>query len=117
MESLNQDPNWLKKITIEIDNFLVDCEYINVFVKMCMQWTKDNSSASSYQTFIIPCLPRFEKLALSQFKVYIESQIMTQWFVFRNYKKIILTRDAEVKEEVFLYFTHVKDPYWFVGVS
>ena len=29
VESLNYDPNWLKKISIEIDNFLINREYIN----------------------------------------------------------------------------------------
>ena len=29
VENLNQNPNWLKNITIEIYKFLIDCEYIN----------------------------------------------------------------------------------------
>ena len=32
VESLNQNPNWLNKITIEIHRFLVYHEYINFFV-------------------------------------------------------------------------------------
>ena len=32
VESLNQDPNWLKAITTEIDKFLIDREYIDFFV-------------------------------------------------------------------------------------
>ena len=34
VESLNHDTNWLNKITIEIDKFLIDREYIEFFMKM-----------------------------------------------------------------------------------
>ena len=64
MEYINHYPNWLKMITIEIDKFLVDCEYIDFFVQIYMQWIKDGGSASSFQKLIIPRLPSFEKLAL-----------------------------------------------------
>ena len=48
MESLNYITNWLKSITIEIDKLLIDCEYINFFMQMYMQWSKDDGSTSSY---------------------------------------------------------------------
>ena len=88
VESLNHDPNWLNTITIGIDNFLINSKYITFFVIMYIQWIKDNGSTSSHQTLIIPRLPRFEKLALSQFKLYIEAQKMTQCFVCSNWKNI-----------------------------
>ena len=59
LESLNYDPNWLKMITTEIDGLLVDCEYIELFIQMYIQLSKDNGSTSSFQTLIIPRLPRF----------------------------------------------------------
>ena len=34
IEYLNHDPNWLKIITIDIDKFLIDREYIDFFAKM-----------------------------------------------------------------------------------
>ena len=37
VEYLNRDPNWLNTITIEIDNFLIDCEYIDFFMQMYIQ--------------------------------------------------------------------------------
>ena len=37
VESLNQDPNWLETITIEIDNSLINREYIQFFIIMYMQ--------------------------------------------------------------------------------
>ena len=77
MEYLNHDPNWLKKITVDIDKFLINLEYINFFMKMYIQWSKDDNSTSSFQTFIIPRLPRVEKLYLSQFQLYIEVQAIT----------------------------------------
>ena len=85
-------------------------------MQMYIQWIKDNGYTSSSQTLIIPLLPRFEKLDLSQFQLYIEAQTLTQCFVCHNYKRTILIRDAEGKE-TFLYFTHVKDPYWFAEVE
>ena len=42
MEYLNQDPNWLKTITIEIEKFLIDPEYTHFFIQMYMKWSKDN---------------------------------------------------------------------------
>ena len=80
VEYLNHNPNWLKTITIEINKFLINREYINLFMKMYMQWINYDGSTSSSRTLIIPCLPSFEKLALSQFQVYIEAQTMTQCF-------------------------------------
>ena len=62
---LNHDPNWLKMITIEIDKFLINCEYIDFFIQMYMQWSKDDGYNSSFQELIIPRMPCFEKLALS----------------------------------------------------
>ena len=98
MESLNHNPNWLKTIIIEIDKFLIDCEYINFFMHMYMQRSKDNCSTSSSQTLIIPRLTSFEKMALSQFQLYIEAQTMTQFFVFHNFKNNIFIRAAAGKE-------------------
>ena len=77
VEYLNHDPNLLGKITIGIDKFLINLEYINFFIIMYTKWSKDEGSTSSSQTLIIPCLPRFEKLVLSQFQLYIETQTMT----------------------------------------
>ena len=45
-----------------------------------MQWISDNS---------IEWFPRFEKMALSQFKVYIEVEKMTQCYVCDNFKMSI----------------------------
>ena len=59
VEYLNHNPNWLNMITIEIDKLLIDPEYINFFMKMYMQWSKDDCSTSSSQKLIIPRLPRF----------------------------------------------------------
>ena len=44
VEYINNDPNWLKMINIEIDKFLIDCEYIDFLMKMYTQWSKDYSS-------------------------------------------------------------------------
>ena len=105
MEYLNQNPNWLKKHFIEIDDFLINSEYIYFFVKIYFQWSKDDGSTSSFQTFIIPSLPRFEKLTLSQFNLYIETETMTRLFVCCNSQKTVLIRYAEGKERVFVFYT------------
>ena len=101
MESINHNTNWLNTITIEIDKFLIYLEYINFFVQIYIQWSKDDGSTLSYWTLTIPSLPRFEKLDLSQFQLYIEAQTMTQCFLCRNCKKTILIRYAECKETFF----------------
>ena len=49
VEYLNHDPKWLKKITIEIDKFLIDRKYIELFMQIYMQWSKDDGSTSSFQ--------------------------------------------------------------------
>ena len=99
--SLNHDPNWLNTITIEIDKFLINREYIDFFTQMYLQWIKDDGSTSSFQKFIIPCLTCFEKLAFSKFKLYIETETMTQCFVCYNYQNTTLIRSAEGKENIF----------------
>ena len=63
IDSLKQDPFWVGRITNDINKLLVSREYIYLFMQIYMQWSSDNS---------IECLPHFEKMALSQFKVYIE---------------------------------------------
>ena len=102
--------------TIEIYKFLINREYINCFNIIYKQWSKYDGSTSSPRTLIIPRLLRFEKLALSKFQLYIETQKMTHCFVCRNFKKTILIRSAEDKA-FFLYFTHAKDTHCFAEVE
>ena len=78
IESLNHDPQWVRRITNDINKLLVDSEYIDFFMQINIQWSTDNSYTSSTQTLIIECLPHFEKLALSLFKVYIEVE---KWLI------------------------------------
>ena len=59
MEYINHDPNWLKKISIEIDKFMINREYIDFFMTFYIQWSKDDGSSSSLQTLIILRLPCF----------------------------------------------------------
>ena len=70
-------------------------------MQMYMEWNRDNGSTSSSQTLIIPRLPRFENMVLSQFNLYIETQKMTQCIVCRDCKNNILIRAPEGKEKVF----------------
>ena len=67
---------------------------------MYMQWRKDGGSTSSSRTLIITYLPRFEKLALTQFQLYIKAQTTTQCFVCCNCRKTIISRSDEGKEKV-----------------
>ena len=104
VESLNHDPNWLNTINIEIDKFLIDCEYIEFFMKMYMQWIKDDGSTSSSRTLIIPPLPRFEILALSKFQLYIETETMTPCFVCCNFPRRLFSFDLLKSEKIFFVF-------------
>ena len=66
VESLNHDPQWVRRITNDINKLPVNREYIYFFMKyIYMQWSKDNSYTSSNQKLIIECLPHFDKLDLS----------------------------------------------------
>ena len=47
VECINHDLNCLKTINIEIDKFFIDCEYINFFVQIYMQWSKYDGCNSS----------------------------------------------------------------------
>ena len=66
-----------------------------------MQWSKDDGSNSSYQKLSIVRLTCFEKVALSQFQLYIEAETMTQCFLCCNWKKTIVTQYDSGKENVF----------------
>ena len=68
VESLNHHPQWVRIITTDINNLLVGREYIDFFMQIYIQWSKDNGYTSSNQKLIIECLPHFDKLALSLFK-------------------------------------------------
>ena len=68
----------------DINKLLVDREYIDFFMQIYMKCIKENIYTSSNQELIIECLPHFEKLDLSQFKVYIEVETMTHCYVHDN---------------------------------
>ena len=101
VESLNHNPNWLKTINIEIDKFLIIHEYIEFFIQMYMQWSKYNGYTSSLRKIIIPRLPSFETLDLSQFKLYIQNETMAQCFLCFNFQNTILIWSAEGTETFF----------------
>ena len=88
-------------ITIEVDKFFIDSEYINLFIIIHMQWSKYGGYTSSSRTLIVPRLPCLEKLYFSQFQLYIKAQTITQCFVCHNFKNNILIRADEGKEKVF----------------
>ena len=84
VESLNHNSQWVMRIKIDINKLPVDREYIDFFMKIYMQWSKDNGYTSSNQKLIIECLPNFGKMALSQFKVYIEVETTNHCYVCDN---------------------------------
>ena len=63
IDSLNHGPIWEQRITNDINNLLVNREYIDFFMQIYMQWGSDKS---------IECLPHFEKMALSKFRLNIK---------------------------------------------
>ena len=72
---------------------------------MYLQWRKDNGSTSSFWKLIIPHLLRFEKLYLSQFKLYIGTETTTHCFVCCNFQNTILIRYAKSKANVIVFYT------------
>ena len=63
IDYLKHNPFWVGRTTNDINKLLVNREYIDLFMQIYMQWSNANS---------VECLQHFEKMALSQFKVYIE---------------------------------------------
>ena len=59
------DHSWVGRINNDINKLLVNREYIDFFIQIYEHCSSDNT---------IKCLPYFEKMALSQFKVYIEAE-------------------------------------------
>ena len=72
---LKHNPFWSGRITNDINKLLVNPEYIDFLIQIYIQCSSGNS---------IEFLPHFEKMALSQFKVYIEVEKMTQCYVCEN---------------------------------
>ena len=92
IDSLKHDPSWVCRINNDINKLLVNHEYIDFFIQIYEQWSSDNS---------IECLPHYEKMALSQFKVYIEAEKMTQCIVCNNCNMSIYIPSYNVKEGFF----------------
>ena len=65
IDYLKHNPFWVGIIKNDINKLLVNREYIDFFIHIYIHWSSDNS---------IECMPHYEKMALSQFKVYIEAE-------------------------------------------
>ena len=89
---LQHNHSWVGRIKNDINKLLVNREYIDFFIQTYEQW-------STYKS--IKCLPYFEKMALSLFKVYIEAEKTTQCIVCNNCNMIIFIPYSNVKEGVF----------------
>ena len=92
IDSLKHGPFWVGRITNDINNLLVNREYIDFFIQIYIQWSSDNS---------IECMPHLEKMALSQFKVYIEAGKMTQFCVCNHCNMSIFIQSSNDKEVFF----------------
>ena len=95
IDSLKHDPSWVGLINNDINKLLVNREYIDFFIQIYIQWSSDNS---------IECLPHFEKMALSKFKVYIEAEKTTQCIVCNNCNMSIFIPYSNVKEGVSVFY-------------
>ena len=101
IDSLNHDPQWVRRIMNDINKLLVDRGYIDFFMQIYMQWSKDNGYTSSNQKLIIECLPHLEKLAFSKFKLYFDVETMTHCYVCDNCQMSIFIQSTNVKEGFF----------------
>ena len=88
IDCLQHHPFWVGIIKNDINKLLVNCEYIDFFIQIYEQWSSENR---------IKCLPHFEKMALSQFKVYIEAGKTTQCIVCNNCNMSIFIPSSNVK--------------------
>ena len=62
---LQHDQFWVQRIHNDINKLLVNREYIDFFIRIYEKCRTYNR---------MKCLPHFEKMTLSQFKVYIEAE-------------------------------------------
>ena len=62
---LQHDHFWVQRIQNDINKLIVNREYIDFFIRIYEKWRTYNR---------MKCLPHCEKMALSQFKVYIEAE-------------------------------------------
>ena len=62
---IKHDTSQEGRIKNNINKLLFNREYIDFFIQIYIKWSSDNS---------IECMPHLEKMALSQFKVYIEAE-------------------------------------------
>ena len=92
IDCIQHDPSWVGRIKNDINKLLVNREYIDLFIQIYEQQSSDNS---------IKCLPHFEKMILSQLKVYIEAEKTTQCIVCNNCSMSIFIPSYNVKEGVF----------------
>ena len=65
IDCLQHDHSWVGRINNDINKLLVNREYIDFFIQIYEKWNTYNS---------IKCLPHFQNMVLSQFKVYIEAE-------------------------------------------
>ena len=89
---IKHNNSWVGRIKNDIKKLLVNCEYIDFFIQIYEKWSTYNS---------MKCLPYFEKMELSQFKVYIEARKTTQCIVCNNCNMSIFIPSSNVKEGVF----------------
>ena len=61
---IQHDHFWVGRIKNDINKLLVNREYIDFFIQIYEKWCTYNS---------IKCLPHWDKMTLSQLKVYIEA--------------------------------------------
>ena len=107
LEYFNHNPNWLKTIIIEIEKFLINCEYINFFLQMFMQCIKDYSLKINHSAYASVLENDFFRtsgyiLKLKQWLSLLCSVIAQRLFSFKMMKKGIT-----------IFLAHVKVPYWF----
>ena len=69
---LQHDHFWVGRIKNDINKVLVNREYIEFFIRIYEKWRTYNR---------MKCLPHFEKISLSQFKLYIEAEKKSMYCV------------------------------------
>ena len=89
---LQHDCFWVGRIKNDINKLLVNHEYIDFFIRIYEQWSTYNS---------MKCLLHVEKMALSQFNVYIEAGKTTQCIVCNNCNMSNFIPYSNVKEGLF----------------
>ena len=104
IEYLNHNPQWVRKIRNDVNKLLVDREYIDFFMQICMQWSSHNNYISSNQKNNLWMSATFLETVFVTIQGIYWSWKMTNCYVCDNCQMSIFIQSSNVKECFFVFY-------------